>query len=83
LASPAHFREAAWAGVGYEGDHVVQPIDRKLRGLQQAGQRLENASKEWAAAYRLYAAALTELDRKQTPPEKRPQPAAKYPGSGH
>jgi hypothetical protein len=42
----------------------VAQIDRELRGLQRAGQRLENASKEWAEAYRLYSAALTELDRK-------------------
>jgi hypothetical protein len=43
---------------------MAQPIDRELRGLQRASHRLENATKEWEEAYRLYAEALIELDRK-------------------
>jgi hypothetical protein len=44
---------------------------------------VDNASRVWAPAYGWLAAAHTYWDPKKTAPEKRPQPAAKYPGSGH
>jgi exonuclease VII small subunit len=43
---------------------MPQSIERDVRGLQRAAKRLEIATKEWEEAYRIYAAALTELNRK-------------------
>jgi hypothetical protein len=51
---------------------VSLSIDRELRGLRRAGQRLEKAAKEWGEAHRLYVLALNELQRKTTPKTKRP-----------
>jgi exonuclease VII small subunit len=59
---------------------VAQSLDRELRGLQRAGQRLENASKEWEQAYRLYVAALDKLNRKAAA-KNRPEQVAR-PGEG-
>jgi hypothetical protein len=47
-----------------EGISVAQGIEREVRGLQRAAKRLEIATKEWEEAYRMYAAALIELNRK-------------------
>ena len=49
---------------------MAQSIDRELRGLRRAGQRLEKAAKEWGEAYRLYVLALNELQRKTTPKKR-------------
>jgi hypothetical protein len=43
---------------------MVQRIDREIVELRRAGQRLENASKEWGAAYQQYLGALHALSRK-------------------
>jgi hypothetical protein len=43
---------------------VSQSIDVELRGLRQARERLENATKEWVVAYRLYVGAVEALSRK-------------------
>jgi hypothetical protein len=43
---------------------VSQSIDLDLRGLRQAGERLENATKDWAVAYRLYVGAVSALIRR-------------------
>ena len=43
---------------------MLQSIDLELRGLRQAGERLENATEEWVVAYRLYVGAVDTLSRK-------------------
>ena len=43
---------------------MSQSIDLELRGLRQAGERLENATKEWVVAYRFYVGAVEALSRK-------------------
>jgi hypothetical protein len=40
---------------------VSQSIDLDLRGLRQAGERLEDATKDWVLAYRLYVGAVDAL----------------------
>jgi len=50
---------------------VAESIDRELRGLRRAGQRLEKAAKEWGDAHRLYVSALNELKLKTEPKKKR------------
>jgi len=40
---------------------LPQSVDVELRGVQRATKRLENATKEWEEAFRLYAAALDAL----------------------
>ena len=46
---------------------MAESIDRELRGLRRAGQRLEKAAKELGDAHRLYVSALNELQRKTAP----------------
>jgi hypothetical protein len=46
------------------GGKMLQSIDYELRGLREAGSRLENATKEWDVAYRLYTSAVDALNRK-------------------
>jgi hypothetical protein len=43
---------------------MSQRIGREVLELRRAGQRLENASKEWENAYRRYWGALLALSRK-------------------
>jgi hypothetical protein len=43
---------------------MSQRIDQEIRELRRAGRRLENASKEWEAAYREYLGAMSALSRK-------------------
>jgi hypothetical protein len=38
---------------------VSQSIDLDLPGLRQVGERLENATKDWELAYRLYVLKST------------------------
>jgi len=40
---------------------VSRSFDLELRELRQAGERLENATKEWVVAYRLYVGAVDAL----------------------
>ena len=46
---------------------MSQKMDQEIKELQRAGQRLENASKAWNAAYREYLGAMRALSRKTTP----------------
>jgi hypothetical protein len=46
------------------GGQVPQSIDSAVRGVQRASKRLENATKEWEEAYRLYVEALNALNQK-------------------
>jgi hypothetical protein len=50
---------------------LAQSIDRELRGLRQAGHRLEKAAKEWGEAHKVYVAALHDL-LLNAPKKKRP-----------
>ena len=50
---------------------MAESIDRELRGLRRAGQRLEKAAKEWGEAHRLYVSALNELKLKTEPKKNR------------
>jgi hypothetical protein len=43
---------------------VWQSIDLDLQELRQAGERLEDATKNWVLAYRLYVRAVDALNRK-------------------
>ena len=43
---------------------MLQSIDYELRGLREARDRLEHATKEWDVAYRLYTSAVDALNRK-------------------
>ena len=43
------------------GIQVSQSIDLDLRELRQAGERLEDATKDWVLAYRLYVGAVDAL----------------------
>jgi hypothetical protein len=44
---------------------VSQSIDVGLRGLRQARERLENATKEWVVAYRLYVGTVEAKPQKR------------------
>ncbi len=49
---------------------MTQQIEREIRDLRRAGQRLETVSKEWDAAYREYLAALDVLSSKAEAPSE-------------
>jgi len=67
---------------GCEEAYVAVSIDRELRGLRRAGQRLEKAAKEWGEAHRLYVLALNELQRKTAPKNQLASGGPALPGDG-
>jgi hypothetical protein len=54
------------------GGNMLQSIDYEMRGLREARGRLESATKELDAAYRLYTSAVDALNRKTVTKSKAP-----------
>ena len=55
---------------------MSRSFDLELRELRQAGERLENATKEWVVAYRLYVGAVDALAKPQKRLQNRQKKAA-------